>query len=102
MANGKEYIKELRRHTIVSRLRVGDQDVLQPLAADSVVRVFRENGGQQAWRMEIASINRPASTAKAPAGVMRISDQLCQRHAAGQLLIEQLIAHFKFSPYDGG
>eukprot|EP01133_Synstelium_polycarpum_P000044 gene44-57_t len=82
--HGEEYVKELRRHTMVSRLRMDGQDVLMPLA-DSVVRVvlgkninasgIASDGMSgkwraQAWRMEIVSMDRPASAGSVPAGVM--------------------------------
>jgi hypothetical protein len=70
----EEYVKELRRHTMVSRLRTNGQEVLPPLA-DSVVRVavgktLNASGittdglfnkwRPQAWRMEILSLSGPA------------------------------------------
>src|SRR5476649_2643413 len=86
---GEEYVKELRRHTMVSRLRVDGQDVLPPLA-DSMVRVVLgkninasgiANDGMsgkwraQAWRMEIVSMDRPPSAASAPTGVLESTQE---------------------------
>jgi hypothetical protein len=89
--HGEEYVKELRRHTMVSRLRLDGQDVLQPLA-DSVVRgaLRRKLNASgiasdglfskwrpQAWRMEIVSIDRPGHVVRTgpAAGVMKNSQE---------------------------
>lgn len=73
-AHGEEEVKELRRYTLVSRLRVNGIDVLPPLV-DAVVRVGRGSGinvsgisrhnplsgkwTPAAWRMEVISLERP-------------------------------------------
>lgn len=85
LTHGEEFVKELRRHTMVSRLRANGQEVLPPLA-DSVVRValgknLNASGittdglfnkwRPQAWRMEILSLDGPPKpTAAAPAGAV--------------------------------
>jgi hypothetical protein len=80
-----EYVKDLRRHTMVGRLRKDGADVLPPLT-DAVVRVVRGKSinasgiasdgmvgkwRAQAWRMEIVSLEQPDIGTTAPTDALK-------------------------------